>query len=391
MGLHFFRPCLLFLFVFIGCYANNQPELIVGAEQPEQYIPILKNKKIGMVVNHTSMAFNSHLVDFLLDQDITVQKIFSPEHGFRGNAARGVELDDEVDQKTGIPIISIYGKNKKPSSGQLKGVDVVVFDIQDVGCRFYTYVSTLFYVMEACAENDIPLLVLDRPNPNGEYISGPLMKEELKSFVGLLPIPVVHGCTIGEMAKMINGENWCGSNVTCNLTVIPVKGYSHLTQYEPPVLPSPNLPNLNAIKLYPYLCFFEATSISVGRGTDIPFQVLGFPDPSFGDFTFTPQEIQGVAKNPLHEGELCYGKTLGFENMDAKSLLAYFIEYYNKFSNEGDFLTRENWFNLLVGNQNVLELIKEGKSADEIELTWVEELNQYKKIRKKYILYPDFE
>ena len=365
--------------------------MIVGAERPEQYMPLLKDKEIGMVVNHTSMAFNSHLVDFLLNQEITVQKIFSPEHGFRGNAARGVELDDEIDQQTGIPIISIYGKNKKPTEENLNGLDIVVFDIQDVGCRFYTYISTLFYVMEACAENNIPVLVLDRPNPNGEYISGPIMKQELKSFVGLLPIPVVHGCTLGEMAQMINGEKWYGSNVTCDLTVVPVKEYTHKMQYEPPIYPSPNLPNLNAIKLYPYLCFFEATSISVGRGTNRPFQVLGYPDPLFGAYTFTPEEISGVAKNPLHEGELCFGEKLCFEDKGKNYLLSYFVDYYNKFANKEDFLTRENWFNLLIGNKNVLKLIREGITAKDIELTWFEELEQYKKMRKKYLLYPDFE
>ena len=267
----------------------------------------------------------------------------------------------------------------------------MVFDMQDVGCRFFTYISTLYYIIESCAENHLPLLVLDRPNPNGEYVAGPVMKDGLKSFVGLLPVPVVHGCTIGEMALMINGERWHQAKDKCQLTVIPVEGYTHQVQYHPPVPPSPNLPNLRAIKLYPSLCFFEATSVSIGRGTPFPFQVIGFPDEKMGAFAFTPEEIPGVAINPVQEGKKCFGDDLRGGGLAPKCLLEYFIGYYKKFPVEKDFLTNENWFNLLVGDAGVLEMIRAGKCCMEIENSWAEELDAYMLLRKKYLLYPDFE
>jgi uncharacterized protein YbbC (DUF1343 family) len=293
-----------------SCSATTSSGLKTGAEQPEKYLPLLNGKKVGIVVNHTSLKGELHLVDFLLEEGIEVEKIFAPEHGFRGDASAGETIKDGVDEQTGIQVVSLYGETRKPKPEHLDGLDIVVFDIQDVGCRFYTYISTMHLVMEACAENEKPMLVLDRPNPNGDYISGPLREPGFESFVGMDPIPLVHGCTVGELAQMINGERWHEAPRKCELTVIPVENYSHNMRYSLPVQPSPNLPNDLAVRLYPSLCFFEATSVSIGRGTDFPFQVIGGPKPELGDFTFTPRNIPGVAVNPLNEGEQCYGVDL---------------------------------------------------------------------------------
>ncbi len=379
---------LTFLLLFSRTYAE---ELKCGADQPEKYIPLIQDKNVGLVVNHTSFAKGVHLIDFLLANKISVKKIFAPEHGFRGNAAPGEEIQSGVDAKTGIPVVSLYGESRKPSPEQLKEIDILIFDIQDVGCRFYTYISTLHLVIEACAENNVPLIVLDRPNPNGDYIAGPVLKKEFQSFVGMDEIPVVHGCTVGELAKMINGEHWHKANAMCDLTVIPVINYDHKTMYSLPVAPSPNLPNDLSVRLYPSLCFFEATSVSVGRGTDFPFQVLGGLDSKLGEFQFTPETIPGVAVNPLNEGERCYG--IDFRNLDEvpKFTLKYFLEFYQKFENEKDFLTRESWLNLLAGTDQLIRLIRDGKNEQEIKAYFNDELNRYKEIRKKYLLYPDFE
>lgn len=378
----------MILGIFPGSCQNG---IIVGAEQPEKYFSQISGKKLGLVVNQTSMVKDIHLVDFLIENGMSIEKIFAPEHGFRGEAARGEEIADDTDFKTGIPVISLYGENRKPERQQLNNIDFMVFDIQDVGCRFYTYISTLHLVLEACAENNIPLLVFDRPNPNGDYISGPLLKKTFSSFVGMDPIPVVHGCTIGEMARMINGEHWHAAKNKCNLTVIPVENYTHNIHYSLPVKPSPNLPNDFSVRLYPSLCFFEATNMSIGRGTDFPFQVIGYPDPAFGSFTFKPVSIPGVAVNPIQEGNVCYGEDLRDQEDMPKFTLSYFLKYYRIFENESDFLSSETWFNLLAGTDEVLKLIRQGKSLDEIEISWNEDLKVYKKIRKKYLLYTDFE
>jgi len=382
----------ILLLVFAGfCSPVNSNQIVPGAGQPEKYLPIIENKRVGLVVNHTSLVGDIHLADFLLSKKIKVEKIFAPEHGFRGDASAGEEIKDGVDVKTGIQVLSLYGQTKKPTTAHLKNIDVMIFDIQDVGCRFYTYISTLHLVMEACAENGIPLIVLDRPNPNGDYIAGPVLKSGFESFVGINPIPVVHGCTVGELAQMINGENWHKAARKCDLRVIQVENYTHSTKYELPVSPSPNLPNYLSVRLYPSLCFFEATTVSVGRGTDFPFQVLGGLKKNLGDFQFTPKNIPGVAVNPLNEGKVCYGVDLRSLNEAPKFTLKFFIDFYNKYENKSDFLTRENWFNLLAGNDELLALIKNGKSDQEILEALNPEVEKYKQLRKKYLLYPDFE
>ena len=369
--------------------AGHNP-VLTGAEQPENYLSILKNKRLGLVVNQTSRFGDQHLVDFLLSKQLTISKIFAPEHGFRGEAGAGERIDDSKDQETGIPIISVYGNNRKPSAGQLAGIDIVIYDIQDVGCRFYTYISTLHNIMEACAENNKTLLILDRPNPNGDYIDGPVLQPSFRSFVGMDPIPVVHGCTVGELALMMNGEKWLDKGEQARLKVIKLANYTHSSKYEPPVRPSPNLPNYLSIRLYPSLCFFEATSVSVGRGTQFPFQVLGYPDNSFGKFEFTPHIIKGMELNPPQKDKICFGDDLRELKEAPRFTLSFFMNWLKKFKNKKEFLTRSQWFNLLMGNDRVLKLILEGKDETEIRKSWEAELANYAVIRQKYLLYPDF-
>jgi uncharacterized protein YbbC (DUF1343 family) len=386
-----FLGFILVLFVSGFCSIANINGIITGAEQPEKYLHLIESKRVGLVVNHTSLVDDIHLVDFLLNKGIKVDKIFAPEHGFRGDASAGEEIKDGLDAKTGIPVLSLYGQTKKPTTAHLKNLDVLIFDIQDVGCRFYTYISTLHLVIEACAENNIPLIVLDRPNPNGDYVAGPVLKPGFESFVGMDPIPVVHGCTVGELARMINGEMWHKAAQSCELLVIPVQNYTHTTKYELPVNPSPNLPNCLSVRLYPSLCFFEATSVSVGRGTDYPFQVLGGLNKDLGEFKFTPKNIPGVAVNPLNEGKVCYGVDLRLLEEVPNFTLKFFMDFYDKYEVKSDFLTRENWFNLLAGNDELLAQIRKGKSELEILEALKPDLEKYKLIRKKYLLYPDFE
>lgn len=382
---------VLVLFLPVFCSYGESNEIVCGADQPGKYLPMLKNKRVGLVVNHTSQVGQVHLVDYLLANHIKVEKIFAPEHGFRGNASAGEVIKDNVDLKTGISVVSLYGEIKKPTKAHLQNVDVLVFDIQDVGCRFYTYISTLHYIIEACAENNVELIVLDRPNPNGDYIAGPVLTPDFESFVGMDPIPIVHGCTIGELAKMINGEKWHETKNNCNLKVVSVLNYNHSLKYELPVKPSPNLPNYLSVRLYPSLCFFEATSVSVGRGTDFPFQVLGGLDSKLGTFQFTPRSIAGVSVNPLNKGKVCYGIDLREMNEIPQFTLKYFVDFYNKYENKSEFLTRESWFNKLAGNNTLLQQIKEGKTEKEIFDSLKPQLEKYKTIRKKYLLYPDFE
>ncbi|WP_167615808.1 exo-beta-N-acetylmuramidase NamZ domain-containing protein [Maribellus sediminis] len=383
---------LIFMALFSACNLHaGQKEIVVGAAQPGEYLPLISGKSVGLVVNNTSRVDAIHLVDFLLKNSVDVQKIFAPEHGFRGDISAGGEVKDGVDTKTGLPVFSLYGENKKPTAEHLKDIDVMIFDIQDVGCRFYTYISTLHYVLEACAEHDIPLIVFDRPNPNGDYVAGPIRKAGFESFVSLDPIPIVHGCTVGELAQMINGENWYEGDRKCDLTVIPVANYDHKMAYSLPVRPSPNLPNDLSIRLYPSLCFFEATSVSVGRGTDFPFQVLGGLKADLGDFEFTPRSIPGVAINPLNKDEKCYGVDLRELKDVPEFTLKYFLDFYQKYDVESEFLTRERWLNLLAGTDDLIIQIREGKSEEQILKSWQTELEQYKQLRKKYLLYPDFE
>lgn len=383
---------LILLLLSTACSQAFQAQNpVVGAAQTDLYLPLIKDKRVGVVVNNTSMIGDEHLVDVLLGKNVKVDKIFAPEHGFRGDVANGGEIVDGVDAATGLHVYSLYGENRKPTAKQLKDLDVMIFDIQDVGCRFYTYISTLHLVLEACAENNVPLVVLDRPNPNGDYVAGPIRKEGFQSFVGMDPIPIVHGCTVGELAQMINGENWYDSPDKCDLTVIGVKNYDHKTLYLLPERPSPNLPNDLAVRLYPSLCFFEATSVSIGRGTDFPFQVIGGPNKELGTFEFIPRSIRGVSDNPLHKNQICYGIDLRELKEVPTFTLKYFLDFYYKFQNQKDFLTRERWLNLLAGTDDLIEQIRAGKTEAEILKSWKPELEAYKALRKKYLLYPDFE
>ncbi len=382
---------LLILILSLTLTVNGEPKKIMtGAEQPYMYFSKLKDKNLAMVVNQTSMIGNLHMVDFLISNKISIKKIFAPEHGFRGEAGAGEKVDNSKDEKTGIPIISVYGKNRKPSADQLADIDIVIFDIQDVGCRFYTYISTLHYIMEACAENNKTLLILDRPNPNGDYIDGPILQPVFRSFVGMDPIPVVHGCTIGELAQMINGERWLANGIQTKLEVIKVANYTHDSKYEPPVRPSPNLPNYLSIRLYPSLCFFEATSVSLGRGTQFPFQVLGYPNQTYGKFSFTPQSLKGMELNPLQKDNLCFGDDLRGLKEAPRFTLSYFMDWLKKFQNKDEFLTGSKWFNQLMGNDLVLKMILDGKTESAIIESWKKELSDYQLIRQKYLLYNDF-
>lgn len=371
---------------------NQSGSLRVGAEQLEIYLPLLKDKSVALLVNHTALIGETHLADTLLKSGVKINKIFGPEHGFRGNAADGEVVNNGVDTRTGLPVISLYGKNKKPTKEQLADVDVIIFDIQDVGTRFYTYISTLHYLMEAAAENDKHVVILDRPNPHGSYVDGPMLQPELQSFVGMHPIPVVHGLTVGELGKMINGEGWLKDENRCELTVIPMKNWTHQDDYLLPVYPSPNLPNSQAIRLYPSLCFFEGTAISVGRGTDMPFQVLGNPDLKGFPFSFTPITIKGVAVNPLHENKLCFGVDLRNAKTGKQIDLSYLIEMYHAYPDKENFFTNpfdKNYIDKLAGTTQLKEQIRNGLSEEEIRHSWQEDLDKYKSLRKKYLLYAE--
>ena len=366
--------------------------VIPGAENTAEYYSLLQGKNVAMVVNQTSRIGEKHLVDSLLGLNIDVKKIFAPEHGFRGEADAGEVIKDGKDIRSGLPVISLYGKNKKPRSEDLEGIDVIVFDIQDVGARFYTYISTLHYVMEACAENSIPLVVLDRPNPNGHYVDGPVLEKEFTSFVGMHPVPVVYGMTIGEYSQMINGEGWLKGGVQADLSVIKVRNYTHDTYYELPVKPSPNLPNIQSILLYPSLCFFEGTEVSVGRGTHNQFQVVGHPNFSMGSYVFSPESMAG-AKYPKHEGKQCYGQNLtGLTKGDLyerKSLdLSYLLAFYKNLSDQDkSFFLKTNFFEKLAGSKKLREQIKAGLSETEIRKSWEKDIQNFRSIRAKYLLY----
>ena len=383
---------LVLLSLLSSCqFSQTQTEnqiLRLGCEKFDDYMPILENRKVGLLVNHTTKLGNIHFIDTLISRGVDVSKVFAPEHGFRGTADAGEHIGSGIDAKTGLPVVSLYGQNKKPSSDDLEGVDVIIFDIQDVGVRFYTYISSMHYMMEACAENEIPMVVLDRPNPNGDYFDGPVLDLEYQSFVGMHPIPVVHGLTVGELAQMINEEGWLADSLVCDLTIVTMDNYKHAMPYSLPVKPSPNLPNDLSIRLYPSLCFFEATNISVGRGTYMPFQIIGYPDAKYGDFSFTPKSIDGMSKYPLQQDQLCYGLDLRNESIDHKFSLTYFLLFYKKSGFEQDFVNRKRWFNLLAGNASLLEQIKKGLGEEEIRLSWEDELREYSQLRSKYLLYP---
>lgn len=379
----------LFCFLMAVMPSFGQKILQLGCERTEQYLPMLKGKNVALVVNHTTIFSNRrHLADSLLSLGINIKIIFAPEHGFRGDASAGETIQNGIDAKTGVAIASLYGKNKKPSAQQLAGIDVVIFDIQDVGVRYYTYPSTMHYVMEACAEHNKQCLILDRPNPNGHYVAGPVLDKKFASFVGLNPVPIVHGLTSGELAQMLNGEGWLEGGKKCDLSVVACQNYHHQMPYELPVAPSPNLPNRQSILLYPSICLFEGTEISVGRGTDTQFQVLGGPSTSYGSYSFTPQDKPG-AINPMHEGKALYGEDLRQVNaLKEKFTLKYVISYYKKAPNKEKFFSSPSFFDKLAGTDRVRKMIMEGKSEKEICKTWETELAQFNQLRKKYLLYP---
>ena len=392
-----FKSTYLFLFLLLNfqliSYAqSSELKVETAAARTGLYVNLLKGKNIAVVANQTSVIFKEiykkkqearHLVDSLLTLGIEVKKVFAPEHGFRGKADAGEVVKDGFDTKTGLQIISLYGKNKKPSATQLKGIDIVVFDIQDVGARFYTYISSLHYVMEACAEASIQLIILDRPNPNGHYTDGPVLEAKHTSFVGMHKVPVVYGMTIGEYGKMINGEKWLKNGIQCDLKVIPLKNYNHQTKYSLPIKPSPNLPNDKSINLYPSLCFFEGTNVSAGRGTEMQFQVYGSPYITKSSFTFTPQANEG-SKYPKYKNQLCFGEDLRTAKNLNKLDLSYLLKAYQQNTSKKFFNT---FFTKLAGTERLQEQIEQGLSEKEIRKTWVQDLISFKKIRKKYLIY----
>jgi uncharacterized protein YbbC (DUF1343 family) len=369
-----------------GRLVDEKSKVEVGADQLDILLPKLTNKSVALVVNHTSLVGNTHLADTLMASGVTVRKVFAPEHGFRGAAADGEKISDGVDSRTGLPIVSLYGANRKPTPEQLADVDVVIFDIQDVGTRFYTYISTMHYVMEACAEQGKKLIILDRPNPNGHYVDGPIRTPALKSFVGMHPIPIVHGLTVGELSGMINGEGWLENGVKCDVDVIRIKNWGHNDFYSVPVKPSPNLPNDQAIRLYPSLCLFEGTVISVGRGTQTPFLIIGNPEFTDLSFSFTPVAIPGMSNEPPHLGKTCYGIDLSNIEVLPRINLKYLLDFYQKYPDKDKFFIGS--FDRLAGTPELKEQIKKGMSEEEIRATWTKGLEEYKQIRSKYLLYP---
>ena len=379
--------CLLFL--IINAEAQTK-KIITGAERTEVYLPWIKDKNIAVVVNHTSMIGKTHIVDSLLNIGIKIKTIFSPEHGFKGKADAGFLVNNNTDEDTGIKIISLYSSHKKPTKDDLKDISAVIFDIQDAGVRFYTYISTMTYVMEACAENNILFIILDRPNPNGFYVDGPVLDKKFKSFVGLHPVPVVYGMTIAEYALMVNNEGWLKNNVKCKIKYVKLLNYTHSSLYQLPVKPSPNLPNMKSVYLYPSLCFFEGTIISVGRGTKTPFQIIGHPDYKDKNFSFTPVSIPGASKYPKYENIKCYG--LDLSNSDSMILkskkinLSWLINMYNNFKYDDFF---NNYFDKLAGNSNLRHQIINSSSEKAIRKSWKKDIKKFMKIRKKYLLYED--
>lgn len=400
MKRQFFAIAFFFLILMVPASAqifkmDDEPRLafvdkehyVSAAMQMNDYLPLLQGKRVGVVGNQTSIIGETHLVDTLLSLGVDIKKIYTPEHGFRGTADAGAKVNNGKDEKTGIPIVSLYGKNKKPTAEMLQDIDLILFDLQDVGVRFYTYISTMSYVMEAAAENDIPVIILDRPNPNGFYVDGPVLKPENKSFVGMHQVPVVYGMTIGEYAKMVNGEGWLKGSITCDLTVIPINNYNRNAIYELPVKPSPNLPSWESVYLYPTLCFFEGSIVSVGRGTETPFQIYGHPDMR-GDYTFTPKSTNGASK-PLLEGQRCRGENLleyakDYVHNDNQLHLEWIIDAYQQLKGKGFF---KDYFRLLSGDKQMQRDIENEKRAEQIRASWENDLDAFKVIRAKYLLY----
>ncbi len=390
------RKTFILLLICLGLsfLSHAQSPVQTGADRVDAYLWLLQGRRVAVCGNQTSMVGDVHLVDTLLKRNVNVVKIFCPEHGFRGNAEAGAQIASGTDPKTGLPIISLYGKNKKPTPEQLQNIDYVVFDLQDVGCRFYTYISTLHYVMEAAAENNVPVIVLDRPNPNGYFVDGPVLDPKYKSFVGMHPVPVVYGMTIGEYARMINGEGWLAGGIHCNLAVVTLQHYTHNTRYALPVPPSPNLPNAESIYLYPSLCLFEGTNISVGRGTSLPFQIYGAPMLLSGTYKFTPKPIRGVSENPPHNGKECRGfylKEYASTHLDSTNSfnLQYLITAYRQYSDKEHFFINSNFFDKLAGADQLRKQLISGKDEESIRMSWQDDLEKFKSIREKYLLYPE--
>lgn len=392
--------CLVFFFVVeilfpAAAYSQKAapPRVVVGAERLDFWLPLVGDKQVGLVVNQTSLVGNTHLLDTLLARGVCVVRAFSPEHGMRGSAEAGEQVIDGADARTGVPIASLYGRVKKPRPDMLEGLDLVIFDIQDVGTRFYTYISTLYYVLEACAQNDIPVLVLDRPNPNGHYVDGPVLDMRLASFVGIAPLPIVHGCTVGELARLFKGEYWIYAADRLKLTVVPCLHYTHRTPYDLPVRPSPNLPDMRSILLYPSTCLFEGTSASVGRGTDAPFQLVGHPDMADRRFSFVPKSNAG-SRYPPHQDKRCYGYDLRTISLDSlrrqdRINLQWLLDMYCEMPNKEQFFLGNRYFDLLTGTTYIREMIAEGCTADEIRQRWLWDLKFFRDIRSRYLLYPD--
>ncbi len=386
------------IIVFILLVVNVFPlmsQITVGAERTDLYFDQLEGKKVALCANMSSRVANVHLLDTLLSAKIQVKAIYCPEHGFRGDAEAGAHINSSIDPQTGIPIISLYGKNRKPHFNA-DSVDIIVFDIQDVGCRFYTYISTLHYVMEAAAESGVEVMVLDRPNPNGYFVDGPVLDTNYRSFVGMHPIPVVHGMTIGEYANMINGEGWLAGDLPCRLQVVTMDNYDHTMRYSLPVAPSPNLQTDEAIYLYPSLCLFEGTPISIGRGTPIPFQVYGHPSLTVGNYYFTPKPIKGVSENPPQNGLSCRGINLteyAKSNLEKRNCfdISYLLNAYTHFPEKNKFFNANMFFDKLAGTNQLRKDIMAGKSESEIRASWQPKLDDFKQTRSKYLLYPDFE
>lgn len=369
-----------------------QAQLLVGAERMERLLPLLKGKRVALMANQSSVVGQgqTHLLDSLLSRGVKIRKIFVPEHGFRGTVDAGKYVRNGRDTKTGLPIVSLYGKQKRPTPKMLADVDVIVYDLQDVGARFYTYISSMHYLMEAAAETGKLLIVCDRPNPN-DYIDGPILEADCRSFIGLHPIPVMHGMTVGELARMINGERWLRGGRSCRLEVIPIQGWQHADPYELPVRPSPNLPDARSVMLYPSLCFFEATILSVGRGTDQPFRILGYPDERYGIYTFTPKPISGADTNPKHRGQVCYGVDLSDVAWAQGRLdLSWLIHFYRIAQRQGQSLIdRKRTFELLSGNKRLADQLEQGLDERAIRASWQEGLAAFRNKRQQYLLYPD--
>lgn len=380
-----------FSFIFFSSLAAHvlcqDISLRLAADRTDAILDVVKNKRVALVVNQTSVLSNGvHLLDTLLDCGVDIKLIFAPEHGFRGDADAGESVINGKDNKTGINVVSLYGKNYKPTAQMLSEVDIVIFDIQDVGARFYTYISTMHYVMEACAENGKRCIILDRPNPN-DFVDGPILDLKFRSFVGMHPIPILHGLTVGELAEMINGEGWLANGLRCDLTVIKMTGWKHGQHYSLPIKPSPNLPNDQAVLLYASLCFFEATQISIGRGTVFPFQVIGAPNNRYGNFKFTPGSLPG-AKNPLFKDKVCYGVDLRNYSFEGGLTLSFLLDFYKKSGLGASFFSSPKFMNLLSGNNILKQQIINGMSEKEIRLSWQPGLKKYLLLRTKYMLYP---